>query len=181
MGASKDMLDMIGLLGGGLLGGITAPQGQKLQSFSGTGGTDPVRMGHDVEGLLSDFLTSTMDRAAEPVTMKTTVNPLPNFTGGGLPFTIAAPGQDANRLNPALRTTPGVTIPRRALSGGPGVPPPGAVPGAPDWPYQPPGTTDPNAPPVETTHPGEQSLAMHKDGDQAAAAIELLKHAGLQF
>lgn len=107
------------MMGSSLLGGLTAPQGQKMKSFQGQGGNDPGVMLAENKGLMEDYLNSLIDSANSPVTIKTTANPLPSFKGGALPMAIAAPGMDANRLNPELRTRqPNVTIPKRRLSGG---------------------------------------------------------------
>lgn len=107
---------MAAMLGGSALGGITAPQGQKLQSFKGEGDLDPRTATHEAKAMLDDYLQGAISQATSPVNLRTTVNPLPNFVGGALPMAISAPGQDANRLNPALRSTPGAKIQRRRLS-----------------------------------------------------------------
>lgn len=205
MGGDPATMEMVSILASSILGGVTAPQGQKLRSFAGSGDTDPQTMAHEAKGLIGDFLGATMDRAAQPVTMNTTVNPLPNFVGGGLPMAIAAPGQDANRLNPALRTTPGITIPRRTLSdvstptGGGGIPV-GSNPNAPPSRGNPPATGTNPRPPASASirnpnsvgpvidenggvvRPGtKQPVSPGGDPDQAMAAFELLKKAGLQF
>lgn len=106
----------IAMIGSSLLGGAMAPTGQQMQSNEGLEGIDPRLMLGEGKGLISDMLSSLMDRAAAPVTMKTTVNPLPSFVGGSLPMPIAAPGMDANRMNPDLRTTPGFNVGRRQLT-----------------------------------------------------------------
>lgn len=116
-GASEIAL-LASVLGGQAISGALAPNGQELQSFGGSGDTDPKAMLSEGRGLLGDMLTSLMNDAARPVNLKTTVNPLPSFVGGGLPMPISAPGMDANRLNPELRSTPGLSIPRRRLTRG---------------------------------------------------------------
>lgn len=115
---ASEIAYLTGALGGPLLGGLTAPEGQELQTFEGTGATDPRNMMGETRGVISDLLTALLDEAAKPTTVKTTVNPLPSFAGGGLPMAIGAMGQDPNRLNPDLRTTPGFSMKRRRLTGG---------------------------------------------------------------
>jgi len=148
-GASEIAL-ISSVLGGSLLGGITAPEGQELSSFEGEGELDPKIMMGGVKSQLDDLLNAVIARANEPVTLRTTVNPLPSFVGGALPMAISAPGQDANRLNPNLRTSPGAGISRRRL-GENGEPPGGRDP----W-QRPPGDHGPSSP------------------EQALSAIELI-------
>lgn len=114
----QEALLLSGILGGSALGGIFAPEGQKLQSFRDDGRTDPVTVGGEVKGLLADYLEYLQNRAEEPITLRTTVNPNPAFVGGALPFSVSAPGMDPNRINPELRTrhiNPSATFARRRL------------------------------------------------------------------
>lgn len=125
MGMDPLTLGMIGMLGSSALGGITAPEGQKMKSFDRTRGLDPTTMLGEGKGMFGDVMGSAIDNANQDITLRTTVNPLPSFVGGALPMAISAPGMDANRLNPALRTTPGMGIPKRRLTPGPGMTAPG--------------------------------------------------------
>lgn len=120
MGADPATLSLIlGMLGSSAIGGLTAPQGQQLKSFEGIDGIDPRTMLGESKGVLDDLLGSLIESANAPITMRTTVNPTPSFVGGGLPMAISSPGQDANRMNPALRTSEAPSIiPRRRLSTG---------------------------------------------------------------
>lgn len=104
--------------------------GQELQSFEGEGDISPVSMLRQGKGVLQDWMTATMDRAGQPVNLQTTVQPLPSFSGGGLPFSIGAPGLDPNRDTGGARVIPrlgdivrhnvqsggGATIGRRTLN-----------------------------------------------------------------
>lgn len=151
-----------GMLGSSAIGGITAGDGQELDSFGGNFGIDPRTMMGESKGLLSDILGSLMEDAGSDTTIRTTVNPLPSFHGGALPMAISVPGMDANRLNPALRTTPGLKIPRRTLSGSPYS---GGIVREPD---------DPKDPTVPTQDGYLATGDAGDDGDQAAAALQLL-------
>lgn len=119
MGMSgSDMAMLIGMLGGSAISGMTAPQGQKLTSFSGTGQTDPRNMLFQGKGMVEDYLGSLVDNAAEPTTIHTTVAPVAGFHGGPLPMALGLNAQDPNRLNPDLRTTPGFQMSKRRLGDG---------------------------------------------------------------
>lgn len=115
--ASKAL--MAGMLGSSAIGGLTAPQGQKLKSFDKSGGVRPEMMLSEGKNMFGDIFGAAVDAYNQPVKIKTTVNPLPSFVGGGLPMPIAAPGMDPNRLNPALRETQHPQIPKRRLTPGP--------------------------------------------------------------
>jgi hypothetical protein len=108
---------IVAALGSSAIGGLTAPEGQELQSFDNAGASSPKSLLSQNHGLLEDYLGALLDDAEQPVTMRTTVNPLPSYVGGGLPMAISAPGMDANRLNPDLRTTPGFSMSRRRVDG----------------------------------------------------------------
>lgn len=104
------------MLGSSAIGGLTAPSGQELSSFEGVEGLDPRQMMGETKGMMGDLMQALTGLAGQDATINTTVNPLPSFTGSGLPMPISAGGMDPNRLNPDLRSKPGVTIPRRTLS-----------------------------------------------------------------
>jgi hypothetical protein len=104
------------MLGSSVLGGIMAPEGQELTSFEGIPGADPAVMFGEAKGQIGDYLGALLKLAGEPVTLNTSVAPLPAFRGGSLPMSIAAPAQDPNRTNVSRRSVPGVEIPRRTLS-----------------------------------------------------------------
>lgn len=150
-----------GMLGSSVLGGITAPQGQKLSSFAGDiNGGDPHELMRENKGLLDDYLGALISKANEPVTLHTTAKNLPSFKGGALPMQISVPGGDDNRMNPSLRTTPGMNIPRRRLGGVP--PAAGTFPGG--------GSADPGGPPDDYAPIGGD----HDPNQQASAALDLI-------
>jgi hypothetical protein len=124
---------VIGPALGGLFGGLTAPEGQELESFRNDQGIDPRTMMGESKNLISDYLEAVMGDAAKPVNLRTTIAPLPSFHGGALPMAIAAPGMDPNRLDPSRQSSEGFTMNRRRLSeanGGSNVysPSPDAIP-----------------------------------------------------
>lgn len=183
---------------GGLLGG-DGPSLQERKSFEGTGDTDPRNMLSDARGLILDALTGAMDDAAQPVTVHTTVNPVTSYHGDALPMGIGVQGMDPNRLNPALRTIPGFTMPRRRLdamnagtsasvSGGRNRVPPGVggstnTPGGVDTgreavPRGPtsaplPGGPDKTQPPYYSDGDYEPTPFSSDDAQQAALALQL--------
>lgn len=106
----------IAMMASGALQGMLTPSPQEMDSFKGMEGIDPSQMLGEGKGMFSDVWGAMLDDLNQPTELKTTVNPLPSFKGGGLPMAISAPGMDANRLNPALRSTPGMNIPRRTLT-----------------------------------------------------------------
>lgn len=107
---------MLAMLGSSAISGLMQPGAQEMDSFKGQAGIDPSVMLGEGKGMFGDVWSAMLDDLAQPTELKTTVNPLPGFKGGGLPMAIAAPGMDANRLNPELRSTPGMNIPRRTLT-----------------------------------------------------------------
>lgn len=158
---------MIGMIGSSAVGGITAPQGQKLQSFGGKAGIDPSQLLSEGKNSLTDYLSALVDNADQPVKIATTVNPLPNFRGGALPMAIAAPGMDPNRINPALRETPGFGMSKRTL---------GPTGGGDHPPLAP---ANPVGPPPRTAFdPRTRSTGQDGGDDQAYAAAELLSSLG---
>lgn len=172
---------LAGTIGSSAMGSIFAPNGQQLESFHNREGIDPGQMLSEGKGLISDLLGSLIDDANSPTTIHTTVKPLPSFAGGGLPMAIGAPGRDDNQMNPDLRTTPGLNIPKRSLSGGNGSQnrqrDPGDGTGT--------STPDPNAP-GRVAIPRPQSLTgipgisdpmtggQQPQGGDPAAAVDLL-------
>mgnify|MGYP001562311192 CR=1 FL=1 len=87
----------------GTLGGIFAPEGQELSAFD-TDALYPPAVAENYKALLDSYLNLALSEAAKPVTMDTTMAPLPSFSGGGLPFNISAPAMDPARRNPERRT-----------------------------------------------------------------------------
>ena len=174
-------------LASALLGGIFAPEGQELQSFAG-GENDPGKILSQARLGLEDFLKFAVADANKPVSVDTTVAPLPIFTGGGLPFNIAAPALDPARLNSERRSLPGLDLSprigesdRRGPGGAPTLPAPGdddPIDG-PNFPDQ---TTpgDPGFPDqlaqTEQSAFGATDAAGGEGGDmdQAVGAVELL-------
>ena len=93
------------VLGSSIIGGLTAPEGQELSSFEGReDGVGPTGAADEIWKHLQSYLTMALTEAQQPVGVRTTVHPLPSFSGGGLPFDIAAPAVDPNRLDASLRT-----------------------------------------------------------------------------
>lgn len=97
-------------LGSALLGGIFAPEGQELSSFEGDADVDPRNTAAQLRQGLSQYLQMALNEAASPVSVRTTVAPLPQYSGGGLPFDIGAPAIDPNRADVSLRSIPGLDI-----------------------------------------------------------------------
>ena len=97
----------LSMIGSAILASVTAPEGQELSSFEGTPGsiTDPKPQAGNLAGYLNNYLQMSLDEATRPMTVNTTVHPLPSFSGGGLPFDIGAPAVDPNRLDASRRTT----------------------------------------------------------------------------
>ena len=93
---------MIGLAGSSLMSGKGGGDGQELSPFEGD--LDPNQIAGQLKGGLTDYLKAAIAKANEPVRLNTTVAPLPNFTGGGLPMDISAPAMDPNRRDPSRRT-----------------------------------------------------------------------------
>ena len=93
------------VLGSSIIGGLTAPEGQELSSFEGRdSGVGPTGAADEIWKHLQSYLTMALTEAQQPVSVRTTVPPLPSFGGGGLPFDIAAPAIDPNRADASLRT-----------------------------------------------------------------------------
>lgn len=172
VGGKEGIALISAMLGSSLIGGLTAPQGQQLQSFEGKGGNDPNQMMGETKGLMMDYLNTLIDTANSPAKINTTVNPLPSFKGGALPMAIAAPGMDANRLNPELRSKePAAIMPKRRLSGSLD-PSSGIVPTAPT-----PGTGG-APPPGQGQQPYVGEGPDPNDPNAADAAINLLLGSG---
>lgn len=204
LGGKEGAALIAAMIGSSLVGGITAPQGQKLKSYEGQGGMDPRQLMGESKGLLDDYLGALISNANQPVNLKTTVNPLPMFKGGPLPMAIAAPGADPARANHTLLSTPGLGIPKRTLSAPSAdgsLRPGGNTDDPKNWiPPDPQGPHDPaNGPPPRTAYdprpvpgPGggyygppvnglmEGSAASGDSGDPTQAAVELLMSLGQQ-
>ena len=159
MGADPaTMALMASILGSSILGGLMAPEGQELESFSRQGGDiDPRSMLRDARSGVLNVSEHATDRLNDPLLLETRVPSLPAFVGGGLPFAIAAPAQDQAYVNPAVAVSPGRAM-RRPLPAGqetrggtdPSVPQPpqngGDIPYNPDNPESPkPPYRNPNA------------------------------------
>ena len=181
------------LLGSSAIGSIFAPEGQELSSFEGRGNTDinPVNYAQGLGQTLSSFLEMAMNEAAQPVTAQTTVAPLPSFGGGGLPFDIAVPAVDPNRLNASLRTKPGLSTeglyhpsprPQGPGSepdlGGPFVPDGGGLDSGPQWMHSRPmvSSEETGTAPAQGNgwHANQTGPSPAPDLDQAEGAIALL-------
>ena len=168
MGMDPATIGMItAAIGGPMMGGLMAPEGQELQSFEGRGDLDPAKMMGEGRDMIGDLLSSLMDDAGKDVTMKTTVNPMPSFVGGSMPMPISAPGMDANRMNPALRTTPGLQIPRRRLTGGTGASPT-------DTGLAPAQRTPPYIPPPEDRMPGDSLGRLRNPNSREARRVRMM-------
>lgn len=99
------------LLGSGALGSIFAPEGQELSSFEGVDSDiSPSSNARSLGRNLQSYLDLVLSEAGRPITAQTTVAPLSSFGGGGLPFDIAAPAVDPNRLDASRRTIPGLPV-----------------------------------------------------------------------
>ena len=103
MGQAAIPLAMLGAGGLGSLGSIFAPEGQELSSFEG-GALDPRTQAGNLTKYMESYLNMALDEARQPVSVRTTVAPLAQFSGGGLPFDIGAPAIDPNRADASLRT-----------------------------------------------------------------------------
>ena len=105
MGQAAIPLSMLGAGGLGGLGSIFAPEGQTLSSFEGReDGVGPTGTADEIWGHLQNYLNLALTEAQQPVSARTTVHPLPAFSGGGLPFDISASAVDPNRRDASLRT-----------------------------------------------------------------------------
>lgn len=101
---------MIGSLGGPVLAGLFAPEGQELQSFSGHGSIDPVNMLHNTNTLIGRLGDAITNRAAQPIELRSAFAQQPTaFTGGGLPFPIGLSGVDPALDDRSLLSLPGMT------------------------------------------------------------------------
>lgn len=184
------------ILGSSALGSIFAPQGQKLQSFSGGGDAiDPKRLLDQAVGKTGQLESILRAELEAPVSVETRIPSLPGFAGGGLPFAIGAPAQDQAYVNPLVA--------KRSLHAFEGLAPPRPVPepGPRPRPIPEPDPNDPPAPPdeqppVSTTRtvprqpprqplPGEEvppapddvvTLPPHDDVSHALGAASLLLH-----
>ena len=118
MAMGWDDAAMIGAqLVGGLLGGGDEAQERasfRNQKVSGVS-VDPRNLQAQAKVGGEDMLSALLDWLGQDITMKTTVQPLPSYVGGGLPMAISAPGKDQALANPGLLTTPGLKVQRRAL------------------------------------------------------------------
>ena len=136
------------------LGSIFAPEGQRLSSFenSNNANVNPAGQAANLGQYLQSYLQLAAREAGAPVTAQTTVAPLPSFGGGGLPFDIAAPAVDPNRMDASRRTIPGLPI--GDLFGSPSPAPP------------PDGTPDPGGPwTPDSSEPGHGTIDWTKHHD----------------
>lgn len=92
----------IGPLLGGLGAGLGQPSSQQYQSFTGSR-TDPRDMMSQGRDLISRLADMGFANANRPVNLPSSyAQPLPSFSGGGLPMTIGASGRDPALNNPSL-------------------------------------------------------------------------------
>jgi hypothetical protein len=108
---------LLGSLAGSAIGAIGG-NGQNMQSFKGKGAIDPSNMMLENKNLLEQYLGALMGDAANPTSVDTTIKPIPAYVGGSLPMPIGITAMDDNRLNPSLRSKPGLDIGRRSLGTG---------------------------------------------------------------
>ena len=143
--AAKESLPLLlAVMGSSVLGGLTAPEGQELESFSGDAEIDPRQMLRDARGGVLNVSEHAASQLNDPLLLETRVPSLPAFTGGGLPFAIGAPAQDQAYVNPAVAVSPGRAM-RRPLPGGHETreAEPSSPPGRPGPPDRPPSSGQP--------------------------------------
>tara|TARA_R110000824_G_scaffold98701_1_gene235362 strand:+ start:3992 stop:4546 length:555 start_codon:yes stop_codon:yes gene_type:complete len=96
------------------------PDDTDMQSFMGRGPSDPNYYYSDPRGLLQtggrgarQMGMGLADIAKQPITMRSGfAQPLPTFTGGGLPMPIGIRAFDPALSNPGLLTGPGTDVTR---------------------------------------------------------------------
>ena len=98
------------MVGGQLLGALTAPEGQELKSFEGDPKLDPKVMLGQSKDMILAYLQALTQRAGQPSSVNTTVQGLPSFSGGSLPIPIGVSG-----IDPAVATR-GISSPGMDLS-----------------------------------------------------------------
>lgn len=100
---------MIGSLGGPMLAGMFAPEGQELKSFEGHGALDPVNMLDMANTIIGRVGRGVADRAQQPVSLPSAFVQQPGaYTGGGLAFPIGLVASDPALADPSLLTLPGM-------------------------------------------------------------------------
>lgn len=182
MGGAALPLALLGSSALGAIGNFVGPGDQNFKSFDKFPGIAPPDLLTELRELVMQNLLPAQDRSLAanvyPIDLgpSTAVQPLPTFTGGGLPFPIGMLGQDPGFADPTARmlTPPNAsyeppnTSPRRIGQTSPGLPdvtcPPGyvistgqgCVPLTPNTPV-PPGQPLPPPPtnPRPTPGPGE--------------------------
>lgn len=99
-------------LGGSVLGAVTAPEGQELQSFEGEGNLDPRQALTDARGAVTSMLGTLQQRASRPIELRSAyVQQPPVFSGGGLPMPIGVSGMDPALADSSLLSLPGLNLP----------------------------------------------------------------------
>jgi hypothetical protein len=176
-GSSLGMLAAV--LGGGMLGNLTAPEGQELKSYDGTD-VDSAKLMKEFYPQLQSLLKDRMADADAPVRSEVTVNPLPSYVGGGLPTAISAPGVDRRRLEGMTGTAPTTSggmayspTGRRTLPP-PGTPPPTGGTPPPAGTPAPPGAPPPAGTPPEGSPPYTQGLMDPQSAEQILAQLRLM-------
>lgn len=105
---AADYALLAGQLGGGLLGGMFAPEGQERQSFEGTD-VSPVAMMRQSNAFTTNLGKALAGRVAGGVNMPSAYVQQPGaYTGGGLPMPIGVVASDPALVNPSLLSRQGL-------------------------------------------------------------------------
>ena len=143
---AADYALLAGQLGGGLLGGMFAPEGQERQSFEGTD-VSPLAMMRQSNALAGDLGKALAGRAAGGVNLPSAYAQQPgSYSGGGLPMPIGVVASDPALANPSMLSLAGLEEFRDLFGGGTG---PGVI-GQPDGPSD-------YTPPFDGEHPQDES------------------------
>ena len=113
----KDLAGLMGIQGGlGVLGGLLAPGAfQRKQAFDNKVGSngvsvDPVETLSGATGAVKSLGGAMSEKLAKPVQLRTTVQDLPSFSGGGLPMDIGVSGKDPANADPSMLQYPGLNL-----------------------------------------------------------------------
>lgn len=103
---------LMSTLGNSVLGAVTAPEGQELRSFTGSGNTDPREMVADARSGINGMIDLMRQRIGQPVALRSAyVQQPPTFSGGGLPSPIGVSGVDPALADSSLLSIPGLDMP----------------------------------------------------------------------
>jgi len=128
---AADYALLAGQLGGGLLGGMFAPEGQERQSFEGTD-VSPLAMMRQANQFTTNFGKALAGRAANGVSVPSAVVQQPGaYTGGGMVMPIGVVASDPALKNPALLRRDGLADFANLFSGDDFGPAPIGVPDGP--------------------------------------------------